>query len=85
MQPGADAVGFISCTGTNFLIRANAFQKVRAGLNNLAKTCGSSLFLQCTLVCSDQTQATASQQIDILNHKGHWHLYWGCVGFCSIP
>ena len=28
MQPGADCVGFISCTGTNFLVRANAFRKV---------------------------------------------------------
>lgn len=25
MQPGYDALGFISCTGTNFLMRANAF------------------------------------------------------------
>jgi len=29
MQPGYDAIGFISCTGTNFLIRANAFGMVR--------------------------------------------------------
>ena len=26
MQPGYDALGFISCTGTNFLIRASAFR-----------------------------------------------------------
>ena len=25
-QPGYDALGFISCTGTNFLIRARAFK-----------------------------------------------------------
>lgn len=25
MQPGYDALGFISCTGTNFLMRSNAF------------------------------------------------------------
>jgi len=28
MQPGADCLGFISCTGTNFLVRSNAFRKV---------------------------------------------------------
>ena len=28
MQPGADCFGFISCTGTNFLVRSNAFRKV---------------------------------------------------------
>ena len=27
MQPGYDALGFISCTGTNFLVRAKAFQE----------------------------------------------------------
>jgi len=27
MQPGYDALGFISCTGTNFLVRANAYQE----------------------------------------------------------
>ena len=27
MQPGYDALGFISCTGTNFLVRARAFQE----------------------------------------------------------
>jgi len=27
MQPGYDALGFISCTGTNFLIRSKAFQE----------------------------------------------------------
>ena len=26
MQPGYDALDFISCTGTNFLVRANAYQ-----------------------------------------------------------
>ena len=29
MQPGYDALGFISCTGTNFLMRAQAFIEVR--------------------------------------------------------
>jgi cellulose synthase/poly-beta-1,6-N-acetylglucosamine synthase-like glycosyltransferase len=28
MQPGYDALGFISCTGTNFLVRAQAIQEV---------------------------------------------------------
>ncbi|KAK9865087.1 hypothetical protein WJX84_007198 [Apatococcus fuscideae] len=28
MQPGYDALGFISCTGTNFLVRAKAFVEV---------------------------------------------------------
>ena len=28
MQPGYDALGFISCTGTNFLMRAHAFREV---------------------------------------------------------
>lgn len=27
MQPGYDALGFISCTGTNFLVRSKAFQE----------------------------------------------------------
>ena len=27
MQPGYDAMGFISCTGTNFLCRARALQE----------------------------------------------------------
>ena len=31
MQPGADCVGFISCTGTNFLVRSNAFRRVSYG------------------------------------------------------
>ena len=26
MQPGYDSVDFISCTGTNFLVRSNAYQ-----------------------------------------------------------
>ena len=30
MQPGYDALGFISCTGTNFLMRAQAFMEVGA-------------------------------------------------------
>ena len=30
-QPGYDALGLISCTGTNFLVRARAFQQVRQG------------------------------------------------------
>lgn len=29
-QPGYDALGLISCTGTNFLVRARAFQQARA-------------------------------------------------------
>lgn len=28
-QPGYDALGLISCTGTNFLVRARAFHQVR--------------------------------------------------------
>ena len=28
MQPGYDALNFISCTGTNFLMRAQAFSEV---------------------------------------------------------
>ena len=28
-QPGYDALGLISCTGTNFLVRARAFQQAR--------------------------------------------------------
>ena len=36
MQPGYDALGFISCTGTNFLMRANAFIDVSLlSLNSL--------------------------------------------------
>ena len=31
-QPGYDALGLISCTGTNFLVRARAFQQVRRGV-----------------------------------------------------
>jgi endoglucanase len=27
MQPGYDTLGFISCTGTNFLVRSKAFQE----------------------------------------------------------
>ena len=27
MQPGYDALGFISCTGTNYLMRAQAFME----------------------------------------------------------
>ena len=30
MQPGYDALGFISCTGTNFLMRAQAFLEVHS-------------------------------------------------------
>lgn len=29
MQPGADAIGFISCTGTNFLLRSRCLKQVR--------------------------------------------------------
>lgn len=29
LQPGYESLGFISCTGTNFLIRSRAFQDVR--------------------------------------------------------
>ena len=28
MQPGYDALGFISCTGTNFVVRAAALKEV---------------------------------------------------------
>ncbi len=28
MQPGYDALGFISCTGTNFMVRAAALKEV---------------------------------------------------------
>lgn len=31
-QPGYDALGLISCTGTNFLIRARAFAQVGGGV-----------------------------------------------------
>ena len=31
MQPGYDALDFISCTGTNFLVRSNAYQVRVAG------------------------------------------------------
>lgn len=30
-QPGYDALGLISCTGTNFLVRARAFQQAGRG------------------------------------------------------
>lgn len=30
-QPGYDALGLISCTGTNFLVRAKAFNQVGGG------------------------------------------------------
>jgi len=29
MQPGADAIGFISCTGTNFLLRSRCAAQAR--------------------------------------------------------
>ena len=31
-QPGYDALGLISCTGTNFLVRARAFKQVGVGV-----------------------------------------------------
>jgi len=36
MQPGYDALGFISCTGTNFLMRANAFIDVSFWVREIA-------------------------------------------------
>ena len=44
MQPGYDALGFISCTGTNFLMRSNAFIDVR-------QTFPSLLTLQLPVAC----------------------------------
>lgn len=34
MQPGADAIGFISCTGTNFLLRSRCLAQVRVLLSS---------------------------------------------------
>lgn len=51
MQPGYDALGFISCTGTNFLMRANAFIDVSAALTlpvtRICKLFGGSLRSYC--------------------------------------
>ena len=45
MQPGYDALGFISCTGTNFLMHAQAF---------------CSTVLTCIAVLDDDSQLPAS-------------------------
>ena len=36
MQPGYDALDFISCTGTNFLVRSNAYQVCAQDIQGLA-------------------------------------------------
>ena len=39
MQPGYESLGFISCTGTNFLIRAKAFADVRLSARMAMRRC----------------------------------------------
>ena len=50
MQPGYDALNFISCTGTNFLMRAQAFSEV------------SRVFTQAAPIHASQQSTTHSPQ-----------------------
>jgi hypothetical protein len=80
MQPGYDALGFISCTGTNFLVRANAYQvRVRQQALKLESKSGSS---GCAAHLSQPTMDSVSSRQTCCCEGRRLTAWSGCNLFC---
>ena len=66
MQPGYDALNFISCTGTNFLMRAQAFSEVSSiphGIYGLAAAALTGLRCNGWLPCRCPARSTSTARL----------------------